>query len=92
MLAPEEIFATSSLPRAKSELTPAEKRTLRTRERKAKQRQRNALDKSVDKYAKKRGLGSVRRQKEEALKSVVKAGKGVTIVGKKAVKDKKGKT
>ena len=46
----------------------------------------------MDKYTKKRGLGSVRQQKEEALKSVVKAGKGVTIVGKKAVKDKKRKT
>ena len=92
MFAPKEIFVTSSLPCTKSELTPAEKRTLQMREQKAKQRQQNALDKSMDKYTKKRGLGSVRQQKEEALKSVVKAGKGVIIVGKKAVKDKKRKT
>ena len=93
MLAPEEIFATSSsLHRARSELTPAEKRTLRARERKARQRQRNTLNKSVDKYAKMSGLGSVKRQKEAALKSIVKHGKGVTVVGKKIAKDNKSKT
>ena len=92
MLSPEEIYATSSsLQRARSELTPVEKRALRTRERKARQRHRNALDKSVDKYAKATGLGSVKRQKEAALKSVVKHGKGVTVVGKKIAKDKKTK-
>ena len=93
MLAPEEIFATSSsLQRARSELTPVEKRTLRARQRKARQRQRNALNKSVDKYAKTTGLGSVKRQKEAALKSIVKHGKGVTVVGKKIAKDNKSKT
>ena len=93
MLAPEEIFATSSsLQRARSELNPAEKRALRMRERKIRQRQHIVLSKSVDKYAKATGLGSVKRQKEEALKSVVKHGKGVTFVGKKVAKDKKMKT
>ena len=95
MLAPEEIFATSSsLQRARSELTPVEKRALRTKERKARQRQRDALNKSVDKYAKttRTGHGSVTRQKEAALKSIVKHGKGVTVVGKKIAKDKKSKT
>lgn len=93
MLAPEEIFATtSSLQRARSELTPLEKRALRSRERKARQRQRDALNKSVDKYAKTTGHKSVTRQKEAALKSIVKQGKGVTVVGKKIAKDKKSKT
>jgi U3 small nucleolar RNA-associated protein MPP10 len=93
MLAPEEIFATtSSLQRARSELTPVEKRALRTKERKARQRQRDALNKSVDKYAKTTGHRSVTRQKEAALKSIVKHGKGVTVVGKKIAKDKKSKT
>lgn len=92
MLAPEEIFASSSLQRARSELTPVEKRALRTKERKARQRQRDALNKSVDKYAKTTGHRSVKRQKEAALKSIVKHGKGVTVVGKKDTKDKKSKS
>ncbi|KAG6911942.1 hypothetical protein DXG01_000190 [Tephrocybe rancida] len=83
MLAPEEVFAPSAAePRARSELTPAEKRALRGRERKAKKKSRDALDKNVDKFAKVRGIGSVKRQKKAALESVVKSGKGVTIVGK----------
>src|SRR6267154_5640270 len=49
MLAPEEIFSTaSSALRARSELTPAEKRALRAKERKARRKTRDALDKSVD--------------------------------------------
>ncbi|KAG7089543.1 hypothetical protein E1B28_011216 [Marasmius oreades] len=88
MLAPEEVFApkVSDL-RSKSEMTPAEKQALRRKERKAKQKSRNALDKSLDKYAKAKKGGSVKKQKEEALKSVVKSGKGVTVVGKKSLKD-----
>ncbi|KAH7931008.1 Mpp10 protein [Leucogyrophana mollusca] len=82
MLAPEEIFsAPSSDLRARSELTPTEKRALRTKERKARKKTRDALDKSVDKYAKVRG---VKKQKEAALKSIVKSGKGVTVVGKRS--------
>ncbi|KAG1833842.1 Mpp10 protein [Suillus variegatus] len=53
MLAPEEVFKTASSDlRARSELTPAEKRTLRAKERKARRKTRDALDKSVHKYAK----------------------------------------
>jgi U3 small nucleolar RNA-associated protein MPP10 len=40
----------------------------------------------VDKFAKSKkrhGKGSVKAEKEKALKSVVKAGRGVTVVGKK---------
>ena len=84
MLAPEEVFAPSSSdPRARSELTPSEKRALRTKERKARKKSRDALDKGVDKFSKVKGIGGVKKQKEAALKSVVKAGKGVTVIGKK---------
>lgn len=85
MLAPEEIFtASSSDLRAKSELTPAEKRSLRNKQKKAKRKARDQLEKSVDQYARmKGGRSSVSKQKEAALKSVVKSGKGVTVIGKK---------
>ena len=49
------------------------------------------LDKSVDKFAKAKGARSVKKQKEEAMKSVVKSGKGVTVIGKKSQDLKKGK-
>ncbi|KAJ3814509.1 U3 small nucleolar ribonucleoprotein complex, subunit Mpp10 [Lentinula aff. lateritia] len=84
MLAPEEVFApSSSTLRARSELTPAEKQSLRRKERKAKKKTRDALNLSTDKYARAQKSGSLKKQKEDALKSVVKAGKGVTVVGKK---------
>ena len=84
MLAPEEVFsASSSSQRARNELTPVEKRTLRTKERKTKKRQRDALEKSVDKFARGKGLGSIKKQKQAARDSIVKHGKGVTVVGKK---------
>ncbi|KAJ7103497.1 U3 small nucleolar ribonucleoprotein complex, subunit Mpp10 [Mycena belliarum] len=83
MLAPEEVFsASSSDPRARSELTPAEKRALRGKERKAKMKRRDTLNNSVDKYAKLKGIGGIKKQKQAALASVVKTGKGVTVVGK----------
>ncbi|KAF9015216.1 U3 small nucleolar ribonucleoprotein complex, subunit Mpp10 [Cyathus striatus] len=93
MLAPEEVFAPSSSEiRARSELTPAEKRSQRTKEQKARKKQRDVLEKSTDKYSK---MKSVKKQKQAALESVVKNGKGVTVVGKptktksmKAVKHK----
>ncbi|KAG6813266.1 hypothetical protein H0H92_012680 [Tricholoma furcatifolium] len=93
LLAPEEVFAPSTAePRARSELTPAEKRALRGRERKAKKKSRDVLEKSVDKFAKARSIGSVKRQKKAALESVVKSGKGVTVVGKpKKESEKKGR-
>ncbi|KAI6045441.1 Mpp10 protein [Pisolithus marmoratus] len=85
-LAPEEIFApASSDPRVRSELTPAEKRALRTKQRKARKKERDLLEKSVDKFAKKKG---VKQQKDAALKSLVKSGKGVTVVGKEGKKVK----
>lgn len=48
-----------------------------------KKKTRETLEKSVDKYAKKvRGIGGVKKQKQAALESIVKSGKGVTVVGK----------
>jgi Mpp10 protein. len=91
MLAPEEVFAAeSSQPRARSEMTPAEKRSLRAKERKIKKKQRDMLGKTVDKVAKMRGISGVKKQKQAALESIVKHGKGVTVVGK-AAKDLKSK-
>jgi U3 small nucleolar RNA-associated protein MPP10 len=91
MLAPEEIFAPSSSDlRARSELTPGGKRALRTKQRKTRKRTRDALDKGVDKYAKMKGIRAVKKEKEAALQSIVKNGKGVTVVGKKG-KDISGK-
>ena len=37
----------------------------------------------MDKFAKMKGISGVKKQKEAALKSIVKNGKGVTVVGKK---------
>lgn len=83
MLAPEEVFAPSpSDLRSRSEMTPAEKQSLRQKERKAKKKTRDTLNKSTDKYARVQKGGSLKKQKEDALKSVVKSGKGVTVVGK----------
>lgn len=84
MLAPEEVFAPSSSDlRARSELTPIQKRALHNKEKKARKKQRDALGRSVDKFAR-AGKGSVKKQKEAALKSVVKSGKGVTVIGKQS--------
>ncbi|KAF8078590.1 U3 small nucleolar ribonucleoprotein complex, subunit Mpp10 [Lyophyllum atratum] len=83
MLAPEEVFTPlANGSRARSELTPSEKRALRSKERKAKKKSREALETHVDKYAKVRSIGGVKKQKRAALESVVKSGKGVTVVGK----------
>ncbi|EIN13712.1 Mpp10 protein [Punctularia strigosozonata HHB-11173 SS5] len=89
MLAPEEVFAPSSSDvRARSELTPAEKRSLHNKQKKAKKQARDALERRVGKVAQmntgSKHPSSVKKQKEEALKSVVKSGKGVTVIGKKS--------
>ncbi|KAI0094921.1 U3 small nucleolar ribonucleoprotein complex, subunit Mpp10 [Irpex rosettiformis] len=85
MLAPEEVFTPSSSDlRARSELNPTQKRALHNKEKKFKKKQRDALEKSVDKFAAAGKRGSVKKQKENALKSVVKNGKGITVIGKKS--------
>jgi U3 small nucleolar RNA-associated protein MPP10 len=85
MLAPEEVFAPSSSElRARSELTPEEKRAQHNKHKKSKRKQRDALDSATVKAANGKNAQSVKKQKEEALKSVVKTGRGVTVVGKKS--------
>jgi len=84
MLAPEEIYERSSTdPRARGELSPKDKRAARNKLKKAKKKARDTLDRKVDKFAKTKGSGSVKAQKSAALQSVVKSGKGVTVVGKR---------
>ncbi|KAI0348039.1 Mpp10 protein [Trametopsis cervina] len=98
LLAPREVFTPSTADlQSKSELTPAQKRALHNKEKKTKRKQSDALAKSVGKFApggSGKSRGSVKKQKEEALKSVVKNGKGVTVIGKKSKEavTKKGKS
>lgn len=66
--------------RARSELTPSEKRSLHNKKKKAKRKARDLLQNHADKYAK---MKDPRKQKQAALETVVKSGKGVTVVGKK---------
>ncbi len=96
ILAPEEVFtAASSALQARTEMTPAEKRTARSRDRKRKQQQRQRLAVGVDSFAHMNGAKKAKgakEQKEAALKSIVKTGKGVTVIGKKDLSgDKKKK-
>lgn len=85
MLAPEEVFAPQAAQlKARSELTPTEKRTLRNRQKKTNKKARMTLDQSVKTFSKAKSIGGVKKQKEAALKSVVKSGKGVTVIGKKS--------
>ena len=84
MLAPEEVFTPSSGDiTARSELTPTQKRALHNKQKKAKRKARDSLEKSVDKFAKMKGVKGVKQAKDAALKSLVKTGKGVTVIGKK---------
>jgi U3 small nucleolar RNA-associated protein MPP10 len=84
MLAPEELFNPAKAEtRSRSELSPSEKRALHTKERKAKKRQRDILEKSRNKVTKPtKGIGNLKKEKQAALNSIVKTGKGVTVVGK----------
>jgi U3 small nucleolar RNA-associated protein MPP10 len=83
MLAPEEVFSSSSRSmRAKNELTPEEKRAQRNKDKKIRRKQRDHLDSTAKTVTDVKKAGSVKKQKEAALKSVVKSGKGVTVVGK----------
>ncbi|TBU38040.1 Mpp10 protein [Dichomitus squalens] len=92
MLAPEEVYAPASTDlRARSELTPTEKRALRNKQKKANKKARDAIEKSVQNFGRPRGVGDVKRQKEAALKTLVKSGKGVTVVGKKSKELAEGK-
>jgi len=83
MLAPEEIYERSSSdPRVRGELSPKEKRAAQNKLKRAKKKARDVLDNSVDKFAKTKRPGGTKAQKSAALRSIVKSGKGVTVVGK----------
>lgn len=88
MLAPEEIFAAPAEIRSRDELTPIEKRAHRNKQRKARKKAKDQLATSVDKFARMRkgkgSAGSVKKEKDRALRSVVKTGRGVTVVGKQS--------
>ena len=92
MLAPEEVYAPASSDlRARSEMTPAEKRAMRNKQKKANKKARDAIEKSVQNFGRPKGVGDVKRQKEAALKTLVKSGKGVTVVGKESKELAEGK-
>lgn len=86
LLAPEELLAPAksiSALRDHSELTPAEKKAARMKDRK----KRKKAAEAVKSYVSSRGKGksktaSQKQEKDEALRTLVKSGKGVTVVGK----------
>jgi U3 small nucleolar RNA-associated protein MPP10 len=83
MMAPEEIHERSSTdPRSRGELSPKEKRAARNKLKKAKKKARDALGSRVDKFVKAKGPSGIKAQKSAALRSIIKSGKGVTVVGK----------
>lgn len=89
LLAPEEVFASSPADlRARSELTPSEKLTVRRREKRTKKKEQARLGAAVDAFGnsmkKGKGKGREKKEKEQALQQIVKTGKGVTVVGKKS--------
>lgn len=88
MLAPHELFegpkATELV--ARSEQTPEEAKRARGKARKVKKAERARLGATVELYKKRK---SVREQKDEALASLVKSGKGVTVLGKGDKEDAK---
>ena len=87
MLAPEEIYERSAIDaRAQGELSPREKRATRNKRKKAKKKARDTLESSVGKFARGKGASGIKAQKSAALRSVVKSGKGVTVVGTKQLK------
>ncbi|KAE8538455.1 hypothetical protein D1P53_004810 [Cryptococcus gattii VGV] len=91
MLAPQELSAAPSSTHlvARSELTSEKAQKLRNKHRKHKEAPRKKLGEIEELYGKKRK--SFREEKDEALKGLVKSGKGVTIVGKGAKEIEKGK-
>ncbi|QRW22100.1 U3 small nucleolar ribonucleoprotein mpp10 [Rhizoctonia solani] len=85
LLAPEEVYTPSSSDiRARSELTPSEKKAARGRERKKRRKERDTVSSVVDAAGKAGGRQprNAKEAKEQALNGLVKNGKGVTVVGK----------
>ncbi|CAE6436225.1 unnamed protein product [Rhizoctonia solani] len=92
LLAPEEVYtASSSEVRARSELTPLEKKAARGRERKKRRKERGTMSSAVEAAGKGgRQPRNVKEAKEQALNGLVKNGKGVTVVGKASKNGGKG--
>lgn len=90
MLAPQEMFSGPSAGEltARGEQTPEEAKAARAKARREKKSQRSKLAGTEALYSKRK---SVREQKDEALKSLVKSGKGVTVLGKGGKEDAKRK-
>jgi len=68
--------------RDRSELTPAEKRAARAKERKKRKKAAEVVKSYVSNRGGKNKAASARKEKDDALRSLVKSGKGVTVVGK----------
>ena len=73
------------------EFMMVEKPLTHHKRKKANKRARDAVQKSVQNFGRPKGAGDVKRQKEAALKTLVKSGKGVTVVGKKSKELAEGK-
>jgi U3 small nucleolar RNA-associated protein MPP10 len=85
LLAPEELLAPAkslSALRDRSELTPAEKRAARSKERKKRKKAAEAVKSYVSNRGGKNKTASAKKEKDDALRSLVKSGRGVTVVGK----------
>ncbi|EJU03100.1 Mpp10 protein [Dacryopinax primogenitus] len=93
MLAPEEVFSTSKDALvSKTEMTPEEKKAERRKQKTAFKHDHERLGQAVQSFGgvktvkgavgAKKGKKGVRGEKEEALKKVVKEGRGVTVIGK----------
>lgn len=78
-LAPEEVFAPPQAGelRARSEMTPAEKRTQRSKDKKVNRRTKERITKAEE--AKKRAGKGRRVGRDEALRGLVKEGRGVSV-------------
>ena len=105
-MAPEEVFAHDRrATKARTEMTPADKRTLQSKLKQERKKRSQILGSAVVKFG---GGGSssgsasaaagyakqpksVKEAKDMALESLVKTGKGVTVVGKPNAGSKNGK-
>lgn len=87
VMAPEELFRPlASDLKDRGELTPAEKKSLRSKERRVRKRTQDKLDAATENAGRPRKRlksFSERESKEAALRSVVKSNRGVTVVGTK---------
>lgn len=73
--------------RSRDELTPIEKKVQRNKQRKARKKAKDQITAAADKYArtqKGRGTAGVKLEKEKAIQSLVKTGKGVMVIGKQS--------